>query len=107
MSPSRFVAITSISQPARCSSPSLRTIAARSLRNAMLATRISPRPEAEPPSEQSISSMRSTIVSSTSRVAWKRGEVKIVFGPASGATMKWSSERTCACRSAKYALYAS
>ena len=76
-------------------------ITARSLRNAMFATRISPRPDAEPPSEQSISSIRSTIVSLVSRSGWKRGEVKIVFGPNTGSTMKWSAERTWAWRSAK------
>ena len=57
MSPSALVTITSMSQPSASSCTSLRMITARSVRKARLAIRISPLPEAEPPSEQSISSM--------------------------------------------------
>ncbi len=83
MSPSALLTTTSMSQPSPCNSTSLRMITARAERNAMLAMRIRPRPDGDPPSEQSISSIRSTIVSSVDRSAWRRGEGNIVLRPSS------------------------
>jgi hypothetical protein len=87
MSPSALLRITSTSQPSRFSAISLRMITARSERNAMFAARTRPRPEGEPPSEQSISFMRSTIVSLVLTSGCARGDGNIVLRPSSPEVM--------------------
>ena len=54
----------------------------------MFAMRISPLPEGDPPSEQSISFMRSTIVSSVFRSTCGLGDGYIVLRPSSPLVTK-------------------